>query len=279
MPRGVGSGKDELSAGLAIEAITDDSALDALCQELRTIFDAHSHQIMTFGGQPAGAVLHNTTFPSDALRAYEAYYASKDLWALEVMRRPLPGVFVSQELVPDSAIAESEIHEDFGRNFFLDIRHMICVIHPIAPLRYMCISMHRSKSGEPFSRLSKSKLVSLAPILSATLGARSVFADLKLRAGLGFSALDAIGKPVMVVDRNACGSLIALRTSSKSRLAGPSFMRRKGMDYWVCVLAMLACPCAMPSPQSPMVVAQARRLSFMLATAKCLQPSCRFPHQ
>lgn len=188
---------------LAIEAITDDEALGTLCQRVRESFNAHSHFLMAFGGHPISATVESTTHPAEALRAYQEYYYAKDQWAVEAMRRLRPAVYLGQELVPDSVIAKSELFCDFVEEHALDVRHMVGVLEPIAQDRMMVLAVLRSERQEPFSIPDKRLMTKLAPILSATLRARASFNELKLRARIGFSALDAIDRPIIVVDRQA----------------------------------------------------------------------------
>ncbi|HLF12640.1 MAG TPA: PAS domain-containing protein [Gammaproteobacteria bacterium] len=187
-------------SGLAIDAVVDDDALHAMCDELRLAFGAPHHLFVQLTGDPIQSSILDTTLSKSAIGKYVEHYSTVDLWAIEAMQRPRRSVVVNEELVPQKVFLDSEIYRDFIRPYADRVEHLMALTETVGPSSYVALSLLRTATARPFDSTEKRQLAKLAPTLRSVIRARMALRELLAEKDLGFAGLDALGRPIVIVN-------------------------------------------------------------------------------
>ena len=217
-------------AQLAVDAVVDDEALHATCEELRRRFGAIHHLFVEHRGEPICSEIVHSTFSEQAVTKYVQHYSTTDLWAIEAMRRPRPFVVLGDDLVPERVFLESEGHQDFCRPYLDGVGHLLAVSEPTGRKRYLALSLLRATSQRPFEEHDKLRLRRLAPMLRGLIRARATLREMVGRSRLGFRGLDVLGIPIFIVDAaarvvfaNPAAQALATKSASISLWTGQGY--------------------------------------------------------
>jgi DNA-binding CsgD family transcriptional regulator len=189
---------DDLVAAV-YEAAVDDEAWSHLAGSIGRAFDSDS---VVIWGVDEGRPIRNPsiTFPESYVVPYNAYYHSVDPWFSFSSGRPGLTVWLSDEIMPERDFRETEFYVDFSHQ--VGACHVALSSFYFAPKQLGCINIMRPHHASPFDEPDRRRLERLLLHLLRAFQIKSRF-DVDGRAGVGFSALDALAFGTLVCDREA----------------------------------------------------------------------------
>lgn len=150
---------------------------------------------------PGSGLYASANLDPDSLADYASHYHRHDLWRDAVLRAGRPGVAVGATLIPPDRFLRSEFYNDFLRRF--DIRDVLCLHlgHGAGDPGTVHVSLYAGHRREPFDVSEVRQLEGLLPHLSRAMEIRHRLAPEQERSVALAEALDAVARPVIVVNR------------------------------------------------------------------------------
>jgi DNA-binding CsgD family transcriptional regulator len=194
---------DEVTAAI-YQATTEHDTWGAVIERIgrRLRADIAAVHVHAHAGdvEPATTVGAWARKPPPALRPYETYYASKNVWVLHGAHLLKAGaILTGEELCPDEILLRSEFYLDFLRP--LDVRYSIRAVLTANPEPLSFFSAGRSHSSSPFGDADRRILAAVTPHLVQAIRIHSRLEGIQASRHAFSSALERLPLAVFFLDR------------------------------------------------------------------------------
>lgn len=256
------------------EAAYDDEAFAALPDLIRRACDARSTVMHFIGAAGDHASLAHTGHWSDEEVALYGAYSDRDLLLKATARKDRINRFwnITEDLVTDTHLKQSEIWRGFYRPIGDDTRHVLGASFD-TPWGVGAIGIHRGENTSAFDDQSLAVMQELAPDLRRMLIVRSKLWTAQAETTASRAALDALSLAILQVDRN--GRVLTLNAPAEALCGGSGVLRmREGRliaeGRQASLLQVLAAATDEASPKAGMLRLARPNGSVMVLTASPL---------
>jgi DNA-binding CsgD family transcriptional regulator len=204
----MGRDDDQLAAVMDLIARVYDAALDeqlwpTVAPKIASTFEATSTALFTSNRRHEEVNLLSMTenFSAAALRAYEEYYAQRDVWFERAENVNPSTLFTNIDLMPDEEFEKTEIYNDFCRpngGFF----YIAGSLFFLGTDAVAALGIHRPRALGPFEGESKAAIGLFLPHLHRALQIRHRLMQPGIAAGVGLEGLERGGTATLVVTRD-----------------------------------------------------------------------------
>lgn len=191
----------------ASAAVSDPSRWDAMLRALSERFDATSGAIFTRPTAPASSPTLSATLnlPIDGMKSYLEQWVQHDPWLASACRSPMVSgnCYIGRALCEWADLDRSMFYNEFSK--FQGVRGLLSLLvddgrQPcFAPFTFL--SLYRAPGFEEFSADDRRAMRAIHAPVQMALRAYCALGAYRHSQSAAAAALDAVGKPVLVLDR------------------------------------------------------------------------------
>ena len=150
----------------------------------------------------SGTIVASHGFPPDLQRAYNDYYAERNVWMIRGRHLQVPGrVRIGEESCPEGELVKTEFYNDYIRP--LRVHHAIGGTILQDGSLVANVSALRGKRGEVFGRDARRALSALMPHLRSAIETHRRLAGVRLEGDAMLDALDRLPSGIVLLDNRA----------------------------------------------------------------------------